>query len=311
MITIPKQLLMDLQCIQCRAEFQSITIKKGSNAVCDVCKTSYPIQHAIPSIISKGLSEQNWNPWDLNETKMMGDSYYKRAKGDLPEKDASKSYANLLKDKQLYRENDKIIDLGCATGHFLLSFKKHLDPNINYTGVDITEEYLLWGKEIFGVNDKTKFVHADVLDLPFHNKTFDIAVVNLFHFFPDLRKALEEVLRVTRKWVIWRTPIGQVNYAVKIFLNNQSYKHLGPLSFSRDTDDHCIYMIYHPNYITELVESVGARVEFISRDNDFGNFDNSILDEFSGIPSTKTYHGIQLNGNLHLDWHYVGICIAD
>ncbi|OUU53235.1 MAG: hypothetical protein CBC25_01175 [Pelagibacteraceae bacterium TMED65] len=307
----PESLLSCLRCVKCRQPTKLLFIFDSGHLKCPSCDTAYSVHESIPSMTNSGPQNQDWNPWDLDSTKMMGDSYYKRAKGELPEKDASKSYANLLKNKRLYSQNDKILDLGCATGHFLFSFKKHLDQNVDYTGVDITEEYLIWGQEIFGINEKTKFVHADVLDLPFRNNAFDIAIVNLFHFFPDLRKALSEVIRVSKKWVVWRTPIGQVNYAVKIFLNNQSYSDLGPLSLSSDTEDHCIYMLYHPTYITELVESVGAKVEFISRDNDFGSFDNSILDEFSGVPSTKTFHGIQLNGNLHLDWHYVGIRIND
>ena len=35
----------------------------------------------------------------------MGDSYYKKAKGELPEKEASKSYARLLKNKNIYKQD--------------------------------------------------------------------------------------------------------------------------------------------------------------------------------------------------------------
>jgi len=89
-----------------------------------------------------GMEAQNWNPWKLDELKMTGDSYYKRAKGELPEKEVSKSFANLLNKKGLYNKNSTYLDMGCAIGHFLKSCRDILGNDIQYTGIDISSEYL-------------------------------------------------------------------------------------------------------------------------------------------------------------------------
>jgi ubiquinone/menaquinone biosynthesis C-methylase UbiE len=50
--------------------------------------------------------------------------YYNRAIGKSPEMETSKAMANLINQK-IY-VNNKILDVGCATGHFYRSLKKKI-----------------------------------------------------------------------------------------------------------------------------------------------------------------------------------------
>jgi ubiquinone/menaquinone biosynthesis C-methylase UbiE/uncharacterized protein YbaR (Trm112 family) len=293
-----------LKCISCNSNQLNFLKDK---VICLKCNAEYPINNNIPSMMIGGVDAQDWNPWSLDELKMTGDSYYKRAKGELPEKEASISFANLLAKKDLYEKNATYLDIGCATGHFLKSFRNKLDKKIQYTGIDISSEYLQWGGEIFGHSKYCNFVHCDSLNMPFIDKSFDYTIVNLFHFFPNLEDALKETIRVTNKMIIWRTPIGEITYMIKWVLNEQSFDKLGSLHIERKDIDHCIYMLYSKVYIESIVASLGGRVKFIERDIDFKDFDNTSIDSFKNIPSTKASNGVQMNGNLHLDWHYVGI----
>jgi ubiquinone/menaquinone biosynthesis C-methylase UbiE len=301
---IPNNLFNFLQCVDCGHS----SFNKGDNSLqCQHCDKSYPLKDGIPSMMKGGPEKQNWNPWDNDKIQMMGNSYYKRAKGELPEKESSKSYAKLIKEKELFSPETNFLDIGCATGHFLRSFRNIVDSKIHYTGVDVTEYYLHWGKEVYGVDEYCSFVHCDALHMPFKDNSYDYVIVNLFHFFPKVDDALQEAMRVAKKMVIWRTPIGQVNYMIKFLLNEQSFERLGVLTPDRENFDHSVYMLYTKDYIKGLTKHLGGSVSFIEQDLDFEDFDNTSLEEFKGHPSTKTIAGMQINGNLYLDWHYIGI----
>jgi ubiquinone/menaquinone biosynthesis C-methylase UbiE len=301
--SLPHNLRPKLRCLSCHAALK----EAGDNILsCLDCGQSYPIHSGIPSLIGGGPESQAWNNWDRGEIKMTGNSYYKRSKGEMPEKESSKSYARFLKRHALYTPDDSILDLGCATGHFYRSFRDRLDSNVHYTGLDSNGQFLHWGGEVFGISSRCNFVHGDVLDMPFADDSFDLLVVNLFHFFPNIVEAMREAMRVTRKRVIWRTPIGQTNYIVKV-VNQNDFDTTGVLKADREDLNYCLYILYSKTYIDGLIHNLGGRVSFIERDTDFEPFDNTVLDEFKHIPSTKTVGDMQINGNLVLDWQYVVI----
>ena len=305
---IPANLLNKLQCISCRKPNIALS-STGQKLICRTCKNEYNVHEGIPSILDSGPETQEWNPWDLDEIKMLGDTFYKRAKGELPEKESSKSFANLIKSKNLYTEQSSFLDVGCATGHYLRSFRRIIDPKFQYTGIDATDFYLQWGKQVFGLDDSCNFVHCDALNLPLIDNSYDFVIVNLFHFFPNLKDALVEVMRVAGKMVIWRTPIGEVNCMTKIILNNQSYEKIGAMTLDRNDYDHCVYMLYSKEYIEGIVNALGGKITFFERDNDFGAMDTKSLEEISCYPHTKVIANMQIMGNLYLDWHYVGITV--
>lgn len=301
---IPTNLLNVLYCLECK-QFP-LTYHKDGVLLCPFCDARYPVKEGIPSMLGGGPESQDWNPWDLDKVKMMGDSYYKRSKGDLPEKESSKSYAKLLERRKIIKPGDHILDIGCATGHFYRSFRRILPYDFSYTGIDSNFQYLQWGGQAYDVSSKCNFLHGDALNMPFQNSSYDIVIVNLFHFFPRIDEALGEALRVAKRNLIWRTPIGEVNYIIKT-IYDQSFEKIGALSPERNDFEHSLYMLYSKDYIKGLVASLGGKITFIERDIDFGEFDNTVLEEFKHIPATKTVNGLQINGNLILDWHYIGI----
>lgn len=300
---VPHLLQERLRCLDCHHHPLSL---EGEALLCPACGARFPARLGIPSLLAGGPEAQEWNDWSIDEVKMSGASYYKRAKGELPEKEASKSYARLMKRRGLYRAGDTVLDLGCAAGHFLRSFRRLLDPDIRYTGIDSELQFLLWGREVFGVDEKVNFVHADVLDMPFVDDAFDVVVVNLFHFFPRIDQALAEAMRVGRRLVLWRTPIGEVNYAIKV-IYDQDFAEVGVITPERSDFNHCLYMLYSEEYLRGLIPHLGGEILFIERDTDFQPFDNTVYEEFSYMPATKVVGDMQVNGNLILDWQYVAI----
>jgi len=274
-------------------------------------ENKYPVIDDVPSIMRLGPENEEWNAWDMDMVHKIGDSYYKRAKGELPEKEASKSFANILRDREIYSKGDSILDIGCATGHFLRSFRRVLGPDVIYTGIDSHLDYLLWGSEIYGVDETCAFVHSDALELPFADKSFDISIVNLFHFFEDIESALKELIRVTGRTLLWRAPVGETNYATKVIYDN-NFEDIGLITPERRDINYTLYMMFSKQYLEGLVKHLSGKPPmFIAQDTDFEEFDNTALSEFDGLPSTKVVNGMQINGNLILDWHYVAIDCSD
>jgi hypothetical protein len=145
--------------------------------------------------------------------------------------------------------------------------------------------------------------------MPFADKSFDVVIVNLFHFFENIGEALGEAMRVAKRRIIWRTPIGQTNYMVKVVYEND-FERLGVLLPERRDVDYSLYMLYSKQYVRGLVKHLGGNTLYIDRDSDFGEFDNTALEAFDGLPATKVVNGLQINGALVLDWHYVGIDVS-
>jgi SAM-dependent methyltransferase len=61
-------------------------------------------------------------------------------------------------------EDARVLDIGCGYGRMSPLFKK-------YTGVDISPDLLAEAKKLYPYN---RFILADLNDLPFRNKEFDI-----------------------------------------------------------------------------------------------------------------------------------------
>ena len=68
----------------------------------------------------------------------------------------------------------RILDFGCASGHYYNSLEK-IDKNIDYTGIDSTKDYINFGKKFFKSNKNVKLFKGDIfsLDKNFYKK-FDI-----------------------------------------------------------------------------------------------------------------------------------------
>ena len=66
--------------------------------------------------------------------------YYERSTGKSPEMEVSKAISKILKPK--IKNNSKVLDVGCATGHFYRSLKKRINKNFYYTGTDPYEIFL-------------------------------------------------------------------------------------------------------------------------------------------------------------------------
>lgn len=93
-----------------------------------------------------------------------------------------------------------VIDFGCGYGYLGIVLMSLLPNGSSYTGVDISEELINKGKEIFKeLPFNHKFILSSANNVPEKDDTFDIAICNsvLMHI-PEPDAVLAEMKRITK-----------------------------------------------------------------------------------------------------------------
>ena len=93
-----------------------------------------------------------------------------------------------------------VVDFGCGYGYLGLVLMPLLPEGSTYTGVDISEELIKKGREIFkSVPFNHKFILSSANGVPENDDTFDIAICNsvLMHI-PEPDAVLTEMKRITK-----------------------------------------------------------------------------------------------------------------
>ena len=110
----------------------------------------------------------------------------------------------LLKAMLAPRAGETLLDVGCGTGYFTRRFAR--DAGVAATGLDPNGEWLAYAREHAVAGGI--YVPGVAEALPFPDRSFDLTLsVTALCFVPDEKKALAEMLRVTRR----RFAIGLLN----------------------------------------------------------------------------------------------------
>ena len=246
-----------------------------------------------------------WNNWD--EEKHYGELLFKRATGESEEMNSSKAISKVI--KEFYKPGMKILDVGCGAAHYLVSLRKIVDPNIDYTGVDPTEYYLNLAKKAFG--DTAKFKQGGVFDIPFEDNSFDIVICNhvILHMPPEnIKKAFSELIRVSKYKSITRTVFGERNYVIREVLNHNDLKPEDSKNIKYDNFDLTqhnfrYFNMFTPDFMKQMILSENKVDVELRDDRDFVAFDNT--DKAKINTATKTLGNMQVSGNLILDYKFI------
>jgi 2-polyprenyl-3-methyl-5-hydroxy-6-metoxy-1,4-benzoquinol methylase len=252
------------------------------------------------------VKNDNWRVWNRDDG--YGELLFKRATGQLEEMESSKALCKVM--TSFYQKGMTVADVGCGAGHYLRSLRTRLDVDIDYTGIDATDRYIALAKKAFPRN--ATFLSGDIFGLPFESESFDIVINNnvILHLPPPPKKAIEELIRIARKYVVIRTVFSERNYVIKEIRNTDA---LGTceLDGHAAADDegnakHFNYFnMYTKGYLRSVIHTIDPHVDIKIIDDDmWKTFDNRELTSQTG---TKVIGDYQVSGSLLLDWKFIVI----
>ena len=254
------------------------------------------------------MKKDNWRLWDNHHA--YGELLYKRAIGELEEMESSKALCQIL--ARFYVKEMRLADIGCGAGHYLRSLRQRLDHNINYTGVDATKYYLSLAKKAFPANAEFKL--GDIFNIPLADNAFDIVMSNnvLLHLPPFPNKAIAELMRISKKYVVIRTVFGERDYIVQelryndeLSSDNTNSNEYDEIAKTGEMRNFNYFNMYTEQYFRHAINAINptAKVEIIN-DDMWNEYDNTKLTTTTG---TKVVGNTQVSGNLILDWKFIVI----
>lgn len=96
------------------------------------------------------------------------------------------------------------LDAGCGEGFDLLKLKETSLYNKKIIGVDLSRPALSVAQKTL---PNCKFYNANIINLPFKNKTFDLVLcLEVLEHLRHPHLAIRELERVTRKYIIYSVP---------------------------------------------------------------------------------------------------------
>lgn len=244
-----------------------------------------------------------WENYEF-DPEILGRMMYKRAVGDAEEMECSMATCDIL--KRFYRPGMKLLDVGCCVGHYLRTFRERIDPTIDYKGVDPTPLYIELAIKAY--SDDTLFEEGNVYELQFEDNSFDIVICNnvILNLPPPPTNAIKELVRVSRKYVIFRSLVSTSIHICKKFIpiEGETVKPEEMLSEDGKLLRFNYRNMYPVDYFRYMVEKVAPEAEFeMFRDTNWEAFDNE-TDLGSSDGATKTVGNLQRSEELIFDWHF-------
>lgn len=102
------------------------------------------------------------------------------------------------------RDSRSVLEVGCGAGYSLVHLRKFFDDGTAFSACDIDPELVRLAKE---KNPSISCDVASIYELPYGDKSFDTVVcLEVLEHLDDPEKALSELARVAKKYVIISTP---------------------------------------------------------------------------------------------------------
>lgn len=255
-----------------------------------------------------------WRIWDRE--KKYGHVLYRRAIGELPEMESSKSLASQMAG--IVKPEDRILDVGCGAGHYLRSLLSVLDIPFTYTGIDATKGYIELARKAWEYEKRASFMVGDIFSLPFDSAEYDVVICcNMLLHLPAIKKPINELVRVAGKNVLVRSLFGNRSFRVQEVYSHETHPDFPPFyegndEFHDNGEPRSFYYLntYSTTYVSTLLKKNPRVLSYTLFDDT--NFDPQAINRDAEgndgqVNATRSLSGRQFNGPLHMQWQYLHI----
>ncbi len=248
-------------------------------------------------MVKKIKKKYYWRGWDKNPEY---ERTIDRLKKKLPIMECSKQLVSIV--SKFYKPNMKILDFGCAAGHYYYALKK-LNKHVNYTGLDATKFYIDYAKNFFKKENNTRFDRQSLFSLnKKYNKKFDIVYCcNVLLHLPSIEIPIKNLLKASKKYCIIRTLVDTNTHLSQLVFDDQYVSSNKPVNYayqntySRDLIKKCI--MKNGKYKIKFIEDKFNSKKINQEHNKYNKkFRDSI---------TFAKNNIQISGNKVFKWEWV------
>lgn len=127
-------------------------------------------------------------------------------------------YGNWIVSNYDIREGMKVLELGCGTGSLWMGHDDVVSRFDKLVLTDFSEGMLETARKNIGNRNNVEYQVADIQDLPFEDKAFDMVIANaMLYHVPDLNKGISEVRRVLKPdGVFYCATLGENNFVEEL-----------------------------------------------------------------------------------------------
>mgnify|MGYP001440383538 CR=1 FL=1 len=231
-----------------------------------------------------------------------------RSKGKLPEMEVAKAYSKII--SQLKLKNFSILDVGCLTGHFYFSFKKRINKKFTYFGIDPWKNHINAAKRIWNKDNNADFKLGWAQKIP-HKKKFDVVICsNVLTHIPEITAPLKEMLRVTKKYLILRTPIHDKSYRIQMVLNSKWFKFTNVLPDNEfdskgNPQVYEYFDVHSKDFLKSVIKKINPNTKIRFIKDTFFSSKNIMNKKEKKLTSTEVIKGMQVADLLILPHHFV------
>jgi SAM-dependent methyltransferase len=245
-----------------------------------------------------------------------------RAAGTLPDMGCALRVAELIKEHWSADAPPRILDVGCATGHFRRTFDRTGLRVGRYVGLEIDPAMVRAGSDVWAEEIAAgglEFINAD-LEAFRSAEGFDFVIcVNAFMYFASARRALRNLLHAARGGRLFvRSYFADANYRI---IRAQTALNHDKSSFSEldvfDDDGNILcydfWNIYSQTYIEDLVASIAptATVSWLPDQNVVESLEQERELRIEKRGATQVLHGHEVSYPFMLPWKYLAVDLIE
>lgn len=152
------------------------------------------------------LSLDGWQKYSIwDHSAQLCALYEKRCNQLAEEMICHKQTALLL--RPLISDGDTLLDVGCGSGYFFHSLRKH-DISVDYYGIDASQSLLDIGRRCMGVHGlpPARLFHGRIEDLD--GSVDHIVCINVLSNIDNYHRPLERMLKMAKKSIILRESLA-------------------------------------------------------------------------------------------------------
>ena len=247
----------------------------------------------------------------------------KRAAGELPDMGCALRIGEIIKElvARHYVDGtiDRLLDVGCATGHYYRTFSGMGVDIAEYVGLEIDEDMVsaaadVWKREM--VQGRVRFVHDDI-ESPTALDAADVLVcANSFMYYNSAKRVLAKFLR-SAKHIVIRSYFAESNYRIirAQSAQNNDRVEVDELDLFSESGDILVgdfWNIYSFSYIERLVRSLNsaAHVEWLKDEN---KIESMNIESELGVAKrggTQVIGGYEISYPLLQPWEILVITVS-